>query len=195
MAIGSDGTGWIAFNDYELARRIGVIALALILFEGGLTSGTVEIRPVLRPAISLAFLGTLVTAVVTGLVAALLLDLSLLEGLLLGSTVAAADGASIFGRLRGSSLRRRLARTLEGESGLNDPVAVLLVIGFIDWIEHNNYGLLDMAWLFGRQLGIGLVVGLLVGRMAIYAVRRANLEARGLYPVMSVATAAIAHGR
>src|ERR671922_2108193 len=64
MAIGSDGTGWISFDDYELARRIGIIALALILFEGGLASGLVEIRPVLRPAISLAFVGTIVTAVI-----------------------------------------------------------------------------------------------------------------------------------
>jgi cell volume regulation protein A len=194
MAIGSDGTGWIDFNNYELARRIGTIALALILFEGGLTSGTVEIRPVLRPAISLAFLGTIVTAAVTGLVGAWLLELSLLEGLLLGSIVAATDGAAIFGLLRGSSLRRRLARTLEGESGLNDPVAVLLVIGFIDWIENSSYGVLDMAWLFTRQLGIGLVVGLVAGRLAVHAVRRVNLDARGLYPVMSVATAAIAYG-
>src|SRR6266576_6334196 len=65
MAIGSDGTGWIDFNDYELARTVGVIALALILFEGGLTSGYPEIRPVLRPALSLAVLGTIVTALVT----------------------------------------------------------------------------------------------------------------------------------
>src|SRR5213083_2401805 len=70
MAIGSDGAGWIDFNDYELARTIGVIALALILFEGGLTSGYLEIRPVLRPALSLAVLGTIVTALVTGLAAA-----------------------------------------------------------------------------------------------------------------------------
>src|SRR6478672_10147694 len=140
MVIGSDGTGWIEFNNYELARRIGVIALALILFEGGLTSGLVQIRPVLRPAISLAFLGTIVTAVITGLAASWLLDLSLLEGLLLGSILAATDGAAIFAILRGSTLRRRVARTLEGEAGLNDPVAVLLVIGFSTWITTPGYG-------------------------------------------------------
>ncbi len=114
MAIGSDGVGWIEFNDYELARTIGVIALALILFEGGLTSGYLEIRPVLRPALSLAGLGTIVTAVVTGLAASWLLGFSLLEGLLLGSILAATDGAAIFALLRGSTLRRRLARTLGG---------------------------------------------------------------------------------
>jgi potassium/hydrogen antiporter len=194
MIIGTDGTGWIEFNNYELARRIGVIALALILFEGGLTSGLVQIRPVLRPAISLAFLGTIVTAVIAGLAASWLLDLSLLEGLLLGSILAATDGAAIFGLLRGSSLRRRLASTLEAESGLNDPVAVLLVLGFIEWIQNSSYGVLDMSWLFARQLGIGLVVGLAVGWLAVVTIRRVSLDARGLYPVTSVATAAIAYG-
>jgi cell volume regulation protein A len=194
MAIGSDGTGWISLNDYELARRIGVIALVLILFEGGLASGLVEIRPVLRPAISLAFVGTIVTAVIAGLVASWLFDLSVLEGLLLGSILSATDGAAIFGLLRGSTLRRRLASTLEAESGLNDPVAVLLVIGFIDWIQTDGYGLGNMAWLFARQLGIGLVIGLVVGRLAVHVVRRVSLDARGLYPVTSVATAAIAYG-
>src|SRR5919108_6070948 len=152
MAIGSDGTGWISFDDYELARRIGIIALALILFEGGLASGLVEIRPVLRPAISLAFVGTIVTAVIAGLAASWLLGLPVLQGLLLGSILAATDGAAVFGLLRGSTLRRRLARTLEAESGLNDPVAVLLVLGFINWIQTDGYGVADMAWLFARQL-------------------------------------------
>src|ERR687885_790086 len=69
MAIGSDGTGWIDFDDYELARRVGVIALALILFEGGLTSGVIEIRPVLRPALALALVGTILTALIAGMAA------------------------------------------------------------------------------------------------------------------------------
>ena len=88
MAIGSNGTGWIHFDDYRLAETIGVIALALILFEGGLAAGVGEIRPVLGPAVSLAVLGTLITAVIAGLAAALLFDLSTLEGLLVGSIVA-----------------------------------------------------------------------------------------------------------
>jgi cell volume regulation protein A len=194
MAIGSDGTGWIDFDNYELARTIGVIALALILFEGGLTSGYPEIRPVLRPALSLAVLGTIVTALVTGLAAAWLLGFSSLEGLLLGSILAATDGAAIFALLRGSTLRRRLARTLEGESGFNDPVAVLLVLGFINWIQHADYGIADMAWLFARQLGIGLVVGVAVGAAAVWTFRRVNLATTGLYPVASVAAVGLAYG-
>jgi len=94
MLIGSDGTGWIDFSNYELARTIGVIALSLILFEGGLASGWGEIKPVLRPAVLLAFVGTILTAVMTGLVAAWLFDFSTLEGLLLGSVLAATDAAA-----------------------------------------------------------------------------------------------------
>ena len=194
MAIGTDGTGLIDFSDYELARTIGVIALALILFEGGLTSGYLEIRPVLRPALSLAVLGTIVTAVVTGLAASWLLDFSALEGLLLGSILAATDGAAVFALLRGSTLRRKLARTLEAESGFNDPVAILLVLGFIDWIQQPGYGIADMAWLFARELGIGVVVGVVVGVGAVWTFRRLSLETVGLYPVASIAAAGIAYG-
>src|SRR5215208_1525973 len=82
MAIGSDGAGWIEFSDYELARTIGIIALALILFEGGLNTGFGEIRPVLRASLSLALPGTLITAAIGGAAATWLFDLSLLEGML-----------------------------------------------------------------------------------------------------------------
>jgi potassium/hydrogen antiporter len=194
MLIGSDGIGWIAFDDYELARTIGIVALGVILFEGGLTAGFEEIRPVLRPALSLAVVGTFSTAAITGLAAAWLFDLGTLEGLLLGSIIAATDGAAIFALLRGSTLRRRLARTLEGEAGLNDPVAVLLVIGFIEWIEQPDYGALDMLLLFLRQLGIGLVAGLLVGWLAMKGLQRVRLDTAGLYPVATLATAALAFG-
>src|ERR1700754_3098627 len=96
MAIGSDGAGWIDFGDFELARQVGVVALAFILYEGGLSSGFDEIKPVLGSSIALATLGTLGTAVLTAIPAALLFDLSALEALLLGSTVAATDAAAVF---------------------------------------------------------------------------------------------------
>jgi cell volume regulation protein A len=194
MLVGSDGTGWIEFDNYELARDVGVLALALILFEGGLAAGFAEIRTVLRPAIALAVGGTIVTAVVTGLAAAWLLDLSTLEGMLLGSIVASTDAAAIFAILRGSTLRRRLARTLEGEAGFNDPVAALLVIGFIDWIQKPDYGVADMAGLMVVELGIGLAVGLLISRVAVFAFRRLEFAAAGLYPVASITAAALAFG-
>lgn len=194
MLVGSDGLGLIAFTDYELARTIGIIALALILFEGGLAAGIQEIRPVLGSALALATLGTLITAVVTGLAAYWLLDLTLLKGMLVGAIVSATDGAAIFALLRGSTLKRRLARTLEGEAGMNDPVAVLLVLGFIEWIQDPGYGIVDMGLLFAQQLGIGAVVGIAVGWLAVQAFRRARLATGGLYPVASIAVVAIAFG-
>jgi cell volume regulation protein A len=198
MLVGSEGTGWIEFGgtdaDYEVARTIGIVGLALILFEGGLTAGYQEIRPVLPAAISLATLGTILTALIGGLAATWLFDLSLLEGMLLGAILAATDGAAIFAVLRGSTLRRKLARTLEGEAGLNDPVAVLLVIGFIDWIQKPDYGLADMALQLLVELGIGAAVGGGIGWLAVSTLRRTRLASAGLYPVASIAIAALAYG-
>jgi potassium/hydrogen antiporter len=194
MAVGTDGLGWIDFNDYELARTIGVVALALILFEGGLTAGFEEIKPVLRPSLALAILGTLGTCVICGLAASWLLDLSTVEGMLLGAIISATDGAAIFALLRTSTLRRPLARTMEGESGFNDPVAVLLVIGFIDWIEQPDYGVVDMIGLFTREMGIGALVGLGVGWLAVTALRRTRLASAGLYPVATLSAAGLAFG-
>jgi potassium/hydrogen antiporter len=194
MAVGSDGLGLIDFSDFDLAETIGVIALALILFEGGLTAGWGEIRPVLRPAFGLAVPGTLITAVVTGFAASWLFGFSTLEGLLLGSIVSSTDGAAVFSLLRGAGLRKRLERTLEGEAGFNDPIAVLLVLGFIEWIQHSDYGIADMLGLFAQQLGIGLVAGAAIGWIATQAFQSMQLSSPGLYPVASLATAALAFG-
>jgi cell volume regulation protein A len=195
MAIGSDGLGWIAFENYELARTIGVVALALILFEGGLTAGFGEIRPVLRASLSLAILGTVGTCVICGFAASWLFDLPTLEGMLIGAIISSTDGAAIFALLRESTLRRNLARTLEGEAGFNDPVAVLLVVGFIEWIQNEgDYGVLDLLVLFVREMGIGAVVGIAVGWLALHALRNSRLASPGLYPVATLATAGLAFG-
>ncbi len=199
MAIGSDGTGWIDFGherrDYELTRFVGSIALALILFEGGLAAGLSALRPVLGPAITLALIGTLGTAAITGLAASLLFDLSLLQGLLLGAILSASDGAAVFAILRRSTLRPRLTRTLEGEAGLNDPVAVLLVLACIGLIEQPGYGMGDAAVLFVGQLGIGAVIGVGLGSLAATALRRAATAlSPGMLLVASCAVAALAFG-
>jgi potassium/hydrogen antiporter len=198
MLVGSDGTGWIEFGrtqeDYELARTIGIVALALILFEGGLAAGFDEIRPVLRPALGLALVGTFLTAGITGAAAIWIFDLSTLDGLLLGAIISSTDGAAIFALLRGSTLRRRLARTLEGEAGFNDPVAVLLVVGFVEWIQEDDFGAADMVLLFVLELGIGAAAGLAIGWLAFQGLRRARIDTAGLYPVATLATAAVAFG-
>jgi cell volume regulation protein A len=194
MVAGSEVSGLIAFSDYELARDVGIVALALILFEGGLASGWSPIRAVLKPALGLATIGTLVTALITGAGAAVILDLDLLEGFLLGSILAGTDGAAVFSILRGSTLRRRLAHTLEGEAGMNDPVAVLLVLGFIEWIQRPDYGVADLLGEFVIAMGVGGAVGVLAGQGAAWALRTVSLPTAGLYPVASIAAAATAFG-
>jgi cell volume regulation protein A len=194
MLAGSEGLGLIAFDDYELARDIGIVALALILYEGGLASGWHEIRPVIWPSIGLATFGTALTAAITGLSAAWLLDLELLEGLLLGAILASTDGAAVFALLRGSTLRRRLARTLEGEAGMNDPVAILLVLGIIELLEDPEYGAGDLLLLAVQEIALGVLVGLLVGVLAARGLQRVRLASAGLYPVASLAAGALAFG-
>jgi cell volume regulation protein A len=194
MLAGSEGIGGIDFSNTDLARTLGTIALVLILFEGGITSGWPEIRPVLGTAASLATVGTLATALLAGFAAKLIFDFSLLEGLIVGAAIAATDSAAIFAVLRNSTLKKRLARSLEGESGMNDPVALLLVIGFIEWIQQPGYGALDMLGLMALKLAVGVVVGLAFGRAASWLLARVELPSDGLYPVATTAIAGLAYG-
>jgi cell volume regulation protein A len=194
MLAGSEGIGGIEFTDTELARTLGTIALVLILFEGGLTAGWAEIRPVLGTAASLATVGTAVTAGIAGIAAKWIFGLSTLEGMLVGAAVAATDSAAIFAVLRRSTLEKRLARSLEGESGMNDPVALLLVIGFIEWIQKPGFGLADMAGLLALKLALGAAIGLALGRLAVTALNRVRLPTDGIYPVATIAIAGLAYG-
>jgi len=194
MLAGSQGIGGIDFSDTELARTLGTIALVLIIFEGGLTSGWSEIRPVLGTAASLGTIGTALTAAIAGFAAKFLFGLSTLEGMLVGAAIAATDSAAIFAVLRRSTLEKRLARSLEGESGMNDPVALLLVIGFIEWIQQPGYGIADMAGLLVLKLGLGAAIGLGFGRLAVLALDRVRLPGEGIYPVATIAIAALVYG-
>jgi cell volume regulation protein A len=194
MLAGSEGIGGIAFDDTELARTLGTIALVLILFEGGLTAGWSEIRPVLGTAASLATVGTAVTAVIAGLAAKEIFGLSTLEGMLVGAAIAATDSAAIFAVLRRSTLEKRLARTLEGESGMNDPVALLLVIGFIEWIQEPGFGFADMLGLLALKLAIGTAIGVAVGRLSVAGLDRVRLPTDGIYPVATIAIASLSFG-
>ncbi len=194
MLIGSDGLGWIDFADYRRARLIGTCALVLILFEGGLSTGWREIRPVLRPALSLAVGTTVLTALIAGLVAGWLFEFSLLEAFLLGAILSGTDGAAIFALLRGVSLPPRLARTLEAEAGFNDPIAVLLVLATIELIVSPGYGPWQALWFLVREVGVGLVAGLVVARLAGALIRRAESVPTSLALVATLATAAIAYG-
>jgi cell volume regulation protein A len=194
MLAGPEGIGGIEFENVELARTLGTIALVLILFEGGLTAGWSEIRPVLGTAASMATIGTGVTACLAGLAAHWIFGIDVLEGMIVGAAIAATDSAAIFAVLRRSTLKKRLARSLEGESGMNDPVALLLVIGFIEWIQEPGFGLADMIGLLTLKLALGAAIGLLLGRLASEALDRVRLPTDGIYPVATIAIAALAFG-
>ncbi|MGH2956439.1 MAG: potassium/proton antiporter [Solirubrobacterales bacterium] len=194
ILVGSDGIVGVEFDDAKLTRTLGTIGLVLILFEGGLSAGWKEIRPVLPTAISLATVGTILTASIAGFAAAWILDLGTLEGLIIGAAIAATDSAAIFAVLRGSKLRRNIARSLEGESGMNDPVALLLVTGLIALIEEPGFTELEMAVELVGKLALGTLLGVGIGFAARAAFRRLRFPTAGLYPVASLAVAALAYG-
>lgn len=196
MLAGSEGIGRIEFEDYSLANAIGTVALCLILFDGGLRTSHHAIRSIWKPAAVLASLGVLITTVVTGLAAAWILGISTLEGLLLGSIVGSTDASAVFVVLRsgGVSLRRRLAETLEVESGSNDPMAIFLTVGLIHVLTGAVAPGPGLLGLFVTQLVVGSVAGLLVGYGGVWVLKRIQLDTAGLYPVMATALALLSFG-
>lgn len=196
MLAGSEGIGRIEFEDYSLANSIGTVALCLILFDGGLRTSHHAIRSVWKPAAVLASLGVLITAVVTGLAASWILKISVLEGLLLGSIVGSTDASAVFSVLRsgGVNIRRRLAETLEVESGSNDPMAIFLTIGLIQVLTGAVAPGPALLGLFLTQLVVGTVAGLLMGYGGVWALKHIHLDSAGLYPVMATALALLSFG-
>ena len=196
MAAGSEGVGGIAFEDYRLAHGIGTLALALILFDGGLRTQSSALRAAWKPALALATGGVLVTSVLTGLVASRILGVSLLEGVLLGSIVGSTDAAAVFALLRsaGVRLKERLAATLEIESGSNDPMAIFLTIGLLEVLLGRMEPGTGLLGLFVLQMGVGAAAGLGVGWVARWVINRVNLESAGLYPVLAGACGFLAFG-
>jgi cell volume regulation protein A len=194
MLLGSDGPGGIAFDDAALAREVGIVALVAILYEGGLSTSWRRLRTVAVPATLLSTVGVAVSAALTGGFAHLLFDLSWAEAFLLGSVVASTDAAAVFATLRRTRLRRGLARTLEAESGGNDPVAIALTLGLIAWIERPHYGIDDVVVLLAKQIGIGLAFGLAIGLVAMWVFARIPHSIASFVPVASAATAALAFG-
>ncbi len=196
MLAGEDGIGRIAFDNPQAAHALGTLALALILFDGGLQTPVQSIRQVWKPASMLATLGVLVTAIVTGVAASYILQISLLEGLLLGAIVGSTDAAAVFSLLRnaGINLNNRLKSTLEIESASNDPMAIFLTVGLLEILVNGLKPGLGLAQLFLMQMGLGAIVGLGVGYGIVNIINRIHLQASGLYPIMVTAAGLLAFG-
>lgn len=196
MLAGSEGIGGIPFDNFQLAHAIGTVALAFILFDGGLKSPIESLKIAWKPSALLATFGVLFTSLVTGFVAMHVLGLSLLEGMLLGSIVGSTDAAAVFSMLRsaGIRLRPRLGSILEIESGANDPMAIFLTVGLIQVLTEQTPLGLELLALFARQMGIGLVVGWALGRLAVMLINRVNLVTAGLYPVLTAACGMLTFG-
>jgi cell volume regulation protein A len=193
MAAGSEGLGGIAFEDFGLAFRVGTVALVLILFDGGLNTPVASIRAVAGPALVLATLGVAGVAVLAA-VGARLVGLPWPEALVLGAIVSSTDAAAVFSVLRASGiqLKQRVAATLEVESGINDPMAVILTFGLTRLLALGT----SPSWTWALDvlvdLGLGTAIGWALGRAASELFDRVRLVAAGLYPVLTVALALLA---
>jgi cell volume regulation protein A len=194
MLLGSDGLGRVTFNNVDVARMVGTVGLAAILFEGGLSTSWRRLREVALPALSLSTVGTGVTAVLTGLAAHMLLHLPWPQSFVLGAVVSSTDAAAVFSTFRFTRIRRRLARALEAESGINDPMAIALTAGFIAWTQHSSYNLGDMVILIIHQIGLGLLVGVVLGAACAWAFGRLPPSIGSFAPVASIAACALSFG-
>ena len=189
MLAGEDGPGGIRFDDVYISQLVGCVALALILFDGGMRTRREVFRVGLWPAVSLATIGVGVTAVIVGLIAAYLLQLHWIQGLLIGAIVGSTDAAVVFSVIhaQGTALKQRVASTLEIESGSNDPMAVFLVIALIEVLISDDRSLhwgilLDLI----RQFVLGCAAGLIGGRMLVWLINRLTLVS-ALYPLLAAA--------
>jgi cell volume regulation protein A len=196
MAAGAGGPGGIVFNDYGSAFRLGTVALVLILFDGGLNTPLTAVRAAIRPASLLATLGVVATAAFMGLAAHLLFDFPWPVAMLLGAIVSSTDAAAVFAVLRGSGLhlKRRVGTTLELESGLNDPMAVILTVALTQNLvrgEPLGWELLLRAIV---EMAVGGGMGLGLGWAGRLLIKRLRLRVAGLYPVMTLALAFLAFG-
>jgi len=196
MLAGSEGIGGLPFENYQLAHAIGTLALAMILFDGGLSTSLPAVGLAWKPSLLLATWGVIVTAVITGLAAAWILQISLLEGLLLGSIVGSTDASAVFSVLRsgGISLPKRIASVLEVESASNDPMAIFLTVGCIEVLLGNIAIGPGLLGLFTSQMLIGGLCGVLGGYVAGWVVNRIELGAAGMYPVLISAFGLLTYG-
>jgi cell volume regulation protein A len=196
MAAGEAGIGGIKFDNAQMAHALGSLALAIILFDGGLQTPMNSIKQVWKPASVLATLGVAVTSIITGLAAAYILDVPLYYGLLIGAIVGSTDAAAVFSLLRnaGIHIKPRLKSTLEIESATNDPMAIFLTVGLLEIMVNDMEPGTGLLLLFIKQMGLGSLIGLAIGWAAIKIINKIELSTSGLYPVMVLAFGLLGFG-
>lgn len=196
MLAGEEGILGIEFAEYNLANFIGQAALACILLDGGLRTSMRSFRVGLKPAVTLASLGVLVTVLVAGIFATWLLDVDWRLGVLMAAIVGSTDAAAVFSLLRngGVKLNDRVQATLEIESGANDPLAILLVTAMIALnLDPTSQGIGDIIFMLIIQIGIGLVLGLLSGWALSKMLPKVYL-ADGMYAILILSAGLIVFG-
>ena len=176
MFVGVDGPLGLPFDNALVSAWVGNAALAVILLEGGISTRMQTFRIGFKPALVLATVGVVLTAALVGAVAMVAMDVDWRHGLLLGAIVSSTDAAAVFSLLRQTGVRlvERVSATLELESGLNDPMAVFLVLALIASLK-TDAGVGELAWLLVRQLGFGAALGLLGGWGVGWLLRRLPL--------------------
>ncbi len=197
MLAGSDGIGGIYFDSALTANAVGTIALAFILFSGGLDTNWPSIRPVLGRGLVLSTVGVLVTALLLGLFVWLALDrFSFTESLLLAAIVSSTDAAAVFAVLRSRrvSLKGHLRPLLELESGSNDPMAIFLTTSLIALLTLPEASWYTMFPRFVLQMALGTFIGLGMGQFAAWLFNRVRLDYEGLYLVLSMSVVVIVFG-
>ncbi len=189
MLAGEDGPGGIQFSNFDATYIVGSIALALILFDGGLRTPRQVFRIALWPSLSLATVGVLVTAAIAATIAAYALHMTPLQGFLVGATVAPTDAAAVFLLLHagGTEIGRRVSATLEVESGANDPMAIFLTIAAVGLLARPDAApswhlALEFLW----EMGGGAVIGVIGGYALLGLINRIEIAA-GLYPILAAA--------
>jgi cell volume regulation protein A len=189
MLAGTDGFGKVHFENYHQAQALGVLALAFILFAGGLDTEWKSVKPVVVPGLILATFGVVLTAGLVGWFAMKALGFTLLEGLLLGAIISSTDAAAVFAVMRSKSvgLKGELKPLIEFESGSNDPMAVFLTVGLLQLMTLPQAPVLNLIPAFFLQMSLGAAAGLAFGKLMPMLVNRLRLEYEGLYPVFMIA--------
>jgi cell volume regulation protein A len=193
MLAGEGGPGGVRFNDVGTAYTVGSIALALILFDGGLRTRFNTFRNVLAPSVMLATVGVLITTLLTAPVAKFVLDIGWIQALLMGAVVASTDAAAVFFLInaRGLRLRPRVRAVLEVESGTNDPFAVFLALLLVEMLLNGDQSWSHAVLTFARDAVLGCVVGFLGGQLIAWVLNRVGL-AQGLHaPFVAVSAVVV----